>query len=294
MVQLALFTTEYDMSLVRYFARALINAHSKCIVSKSSRPGKGQTMMKVSTKPQFYHNSRSKKYLWRVDIISFTADFVRRTLEAAEGGHDWWHIHRVHTNAKKIAQTESVDSVVVELAALLHDIADAKFHDGDETIGPAIAKHFLETQAQPAFPNLLSPQQILHIVRIIENISFKGGKEITQFQSPELAVVQDADRLDAIGAIGIARTFNYGGFKGSEIFNPLLPPNPNMSKEEYKKGGNPSLNHFWEKLLLLKDRMNTETGRKMASERHAFMLSFLCQFFDETGHQPPGFELPIQ
>jgi uncharacterized protein len=215
-----------------------------------------------------------------VDIIAFTASFVQRTMEAAEGGHDWWHIHRVHTNAKKIAQSESVDPIVVELAALLHDIADAKFHNGNETIGPATAKQFLETQAQPAFPNQLSPQQILHIVRIIENISFKGGKEQAQFHSKELAVVQDADRLDAIGAIGIART--------------TLPPNPHMSKEEYKKGGNPSLNHFWEKLLLLKDRMNTETGKKLAAERHTFMLSYLCHFFEETGIQPAGFELPTQ
>ena len=200
-----------------------------------------------------------------MDIIAFTASFVQRTMEAAEGGHDWWHIHRVHTNAKKIAQSES-----------------------------ATAKQFLETQAQPAFPNQLSPQQILHIVRIIENISFKGGKEQTQFHSKELAVVQDADRLDAIGAIGIARTFNYGGFKGSEIFNPTLPPNPNMSKEEYKKGGNPSLNHFYEKLLLHKDRMNTETGKRLAAERHTFMVSYLCHFFEETGIQPAGFELPTQ
>ena len=229
-----------------------------------------------------------------MDIIAFTAAFVQRTMESAEGGHDWWHIHRVHTNAKKIAQSESVDPVVVELAALLHDIADAKFHDGDETIGPATAKQFLETQVQPAFPNQLSDEQVHHIIKIIENISFKGGKEQAQFHSQELAVVQDADRLDAIGAIGIARTFNYGGFKGSEIFNPTLPPNPNMSKEEYKKGGNPSLNHFWEKLLLLKDRMNTETGKKLAAERHQFMVSYLRQFFDETGIQPHGFELPIQ
>lgn len=227
-----------------------------------------------------------------MDIIAFTAAFVQRTMESAEGGHDWWHIHRVYTNAKKIAQSEAVDPVVVELAALLHDIADAKFHNGDETIGPATAKQFLQTQAQPTFPNQLSPQQILHIVRIIENISFKGGKEQAQFHSQELAVVQDADRLDAIGAIGIARTFNYGGFKGSEIFNPTQPPNPNMSKEEYKKGGNPSLNHFWEKLLLLKDRMNTETGKKLAAERHAFMVSYLRNFFNETGTQPPGFEIP--
>jgi uncharacterized protein len=229
-----------------------------------------------------------------VDLILFTAEFVQRSMEAAEGGHDWWHIHRVHTNAQKIAQSESVDTVVVELAALLHDIADAKFHGGDETIGPATAKHFLETQALPAYPDSLSTEQIHHIVQIIENISFKGGKETAQFDSPELAVVQDADRLDAIGAIGIARTFNYGGFKGSEIFNPLQPPNLNMSKEEYKKGGNPSLNHFWEKLLLLKDRMNTQTGKRMAAERHAYMVSYLRQFFNETGHQPEGFELPIQ
>ncbi|MFM2425587.1 MAG: hypothetical protein RL747_1131, partial [Bacteroidota bacterium] len=146
-------------------------------------------------------------------------------------------------------------------------------------------KHFLQTQAQPTFTEALSNDQINHIVKIIENISFKGGKETAQFHSPELEVVQDADRLDAIGAIGIARTFNYGGFTGAEIFNPNIPPKYNMSKEEYKKGGNPSINHFYEKLLLLKDRMNTTTGKNIALERHEFMLSFLMHFFKETGLQ---------
>jgi uncharacterized protein len=220
-----------------------------------------------------------------MDLMAFTTEFVQKTMAAAEGGHDWWHIHRVHTNAKTIAQSESVDTTVVELAALLHDIADSKFHNGDETIGPATAKHFLQTQAQPAFPEALSNDQINHIVKIIENISFKGGKETAEFHSPELEVVQDADRLDAIGAIGIARTFNYGGFTGAEIFNPNIAPKYNMSKEEYKKGGNPSINHFYEKLLLLKDRMNTTTGKTIALERHEFMLSFLMHFFKETGHQ---------
>lgn len=227
-----------------------------------------------------------------MDLISFTANYVQSTMAAAEGGHDWWHIHRVHTNAKKIAQSEPADLTVVELAALLHDIADSKFHGGDETIGPKTAKQFLETKAQIAFPNQLSNEQIHHIIAIIENISFKGGRENANYHSLELSVVQDADRLDAIGAVGIARTFNYGGFTGSEIFNPNQPPKLNMTKEEYKKGGNPSINHFWEKLLLLKDRMNTPTGQLLAKERHDFMLSYLRHFFNETGVQPNGFGLP--
>jgi uncharacterized protein len=207
-------------------------------------------------------------------IIEKTTNFVRTTLSNAEGGHDWWHIHRVHTNAKRIAQTETCNLLVVELAALLHDIADSKFHNGDEEIGPATAGSFLKSID-------VAEDVIEHVQQIIRYISFKSGFDKPAFHSTELAIVQDADRLDAIGAIGIARTFSYGGFKGREIYNPEIAPNLNMSKEEYKSSTAPSINHFYEKLLLLKDKMNTPTGKKLAEQRHAFMESYLQQFYLE-------------
>lgn len=209
-------------------------------------------------------------------IIEATIDFVKKTLTNAEGGHDWWHIYRVWKTAKEISKTERVDPFIVELGALLHDIADSKFNNGDETVGPKMANEFLQSQNLP-------DNVIKHVEAIIKNISFKGGKEIRQFKSLELDVIQDADRLDAIGAIGIARTFNYGGFKNREIYNPEIQPNLDMTKEEYKNSTAPTINHFYEKLLLLKDRMNTETGKKMATERHIFMEEFLKQFYKEWG-----------
>jgi uncharacterized protein len=208
------------------------------------------------------------------EIIRLTADFVRKRLAGAEGGHDWWHIYRVWKTATKIAGSEPVDLMVVELGALLHDIADSKFHGGDETVGPRIAGEFLRSLKLPEVT-------IGHVQKIIENISFKGGKEKVRFRSPELDVVQDADRLDALGAIGIARTFNYGGHKNREIYNPEIPPDLKMDKEAYKNSSAPTLNHFYEKLLLLKDLMNTSTGRKMAESRHDFMLKFLEEFYRE-------------
>lgn len=209
-------------------------------------------------------------------IISETEKFVKQTLQDAEGGHDWFHIERVFQNAKKIAASEEVDEFVVALGALLHDIADSKFHNGDETVGPGMARKFLEEQQVPE-------EVIFHVENIIKWISFKGGNETQQFRSPELDVVQDADRLDALGAIGIARTFNYGGFKGRAIFDPDVKPNFNMSKEEYKASTAPTVNHFYEKLFLLKDRMNTKSGRKLAEERHEFMENFLAEFYKEWG-----------
>jgi len=203
-----------------------------------------------------------------------TINFVRTTLQDAEGGHDWWHINRVFINAKLIAQTEACDMLTVELAALLHDIADSKFHNGDEEIGPTTAGNFLSSIN-------IDEAVIEHVQQIIRHISFKSGFDKPAFRSIELDIVQDADRLDAIGAIGIARAFSYGGFKGREIYNPEIAPNLNMSKEEYKTSGSPSINHFYEKLLLLKDKMNTETGKKLAEQRHAFMLTYLEQFYRE-------------
>ncbi|WMI68844.1 HD domain-containing protein [Mangrovimonas sp. YM274] len=207
-------------------------------------------------------------------IIANTKTFVQAQLSKAEGGHDWFHILRVYNNAAHIGKTEPVDLFVVQLGALLHDIADSKFHDGDETVGPKIAREFL-------FNQNVDSAVIEHVVNIISHISFKGGNEIQTFKSPELGVVQDADRLDAIGAIGIARCFNYGGFKNRKLFDPEIKPNLNMSKEEYKASTAPSINHFYEKLLLLKDRMNTQTGRQIAEQRHAFMEQYLQQFYAE-------------
>ncbi|GAA4275193.1 HD domain-containing protein [Aquimarina gracilis] len=207
-------------------------------------------------------------------IIKKTIDFVKETLADAEGGHDWFHIQRVFKTSQTIAKAENVNILIVSLGALLHDIADSKFHNGDETIGPRIAADFLS--------NIGVNQEIIaHVVLIIENISFKGGNETQKFTSPELDVVQDADRLDAIGAVGIARCFNYGGFKNRALYDPEIKPNMNMSKEEYKKSTAPTINHFYEKLLLLKDRMNTKTGKKLAQQRHVFMEQFLDQFYKE-------------
>jgi uncharacterized protein len=206
--------------------------------------------------------------------INKTIIFVKQTLKSAEGGHDWFHTQRVYNNALRIAEGEKVNVFVVSLGALLHDIADSKFYDGDETIGPKMAKAFL-------FEINVDAAIIEHLIKIIENISFKGGNEAQAFSSPELNVIQDADRLDAIGAIGIARCFNYGGFKNRQIYNPSIKPNLNMSKDEYKSSNAPSINHFYEKLLLLKDKMNTKTGRAMALERHNYMVNYLDQFYRE-------------
>ena len=209
-----------------------------------------------------------------MDLIATTIEFVKKELENAEGGHDWFHIERVYKNAVLISKTENCNATIVTLGALLHDIADSKFHNGDETIGPRKAKSFLESQQ-------VSQKIIVHVIAIIENISFKGGNFEKQFTSIELDIVQDADRLDAIGAIGIARTFNYGGFKNRTIYNPEIVPNLAMSKLEYKNSESPTINHFYEKLLLLKDKMNTESGKKLAQKRHDFMQVYLNQFYDE-------------
>ncbi|MBL7471851.1 HD domain-containing protein [Robertkochia sediminum] len=209
------------------------------------------------------------------EIIEKTITFVKSALTNAEGGHDWFHTERVFKSSLFIAKDEpSADPLVVGLGALLHDIADSKFHDGDESVGPEMARGFL---TELGVDNKVTD----HVVKIIENISFKGGNFDQKFSSLELDIVQDADRLDAIGAIGIARTFNYGGFKNRPLYDPEIPPKLNMSKEEYKKSEAPTINHFYEKLLLLKDRMNTKTGKSLAQQRHQFMKDFLEQFYEE-------------
>lgn len=207
-------------------------------------------------------------------LIENTIAFVKSKLQNAEGGHDWFHIERVYKNSLLIANNENCNLLVVQLGALLHDIADSKFHDGDESIGPKTAKFFLENQK-------VDEKVIQKVVAIIENISFKGGNFNKNFTSIELEIVQDADRLDAIGAIGIARAFNFGGFKNRAIYDPNILPDLSMSKEEYKKSESPTLNHFYEKLLMLKDKMNTETGKNLALKRHNFMNVFLEEFYAE-------------
>jgi len=207
-------------------------------------------------------------------LINNTVSFVKKQLLNAEGGHDWWHIERVWSLSKTIAASENTEPLVVELGALLHDISDPKFNGGDEMKGSEIAREFLIGQN-------VDLQIINHVIAIIENVSFKGGNEPVTFHSKELDVVQDADRLDAMGAIGIARTFNYGGYKNREMYNPAIPPKQDMTKEEYRNSKTPTINHFYEKLLLLKDRMNTTKGRKLAEERHQFMESFLEKFYSE-------------
>ncbi|MBF6607833.1 MAG: HD domain-containing protein [Flavobacterium sp.] len=209
-----------------------------------------------------------------MDIVERTKIFVQHTLHGAEGGHDWFHIVRVYNNAMLIAGSQTCNLEIVALGALLHDIADSKFHDGDESVGPKVAREFLES-------NNVSSDVISHVIHIIDNISFKGGNFEKKFSSIELDIVQDADRLDAIGAIGIARAFNYGGFKNRQLYNPDILPQLKMSKEEYKSSKAPTINHFYEKLLLLADKMNTESAKEIARERHLFMESFLRQFYDE-------------
>ncbi len=207
-------------------------------------------------------------------IIPKTVDFVQQTLQNTESGHDWWHILRVWNNSKLIAKTEEVDLLIVELSALLHDIADSKFHNGDEEIGPKTAGDFLKSIEVDA-------EIVEHVQQIIRHMSFKSSFNGVGFSSEEMKVVQDADRLDAIGAIGIARAFSYGGFKNREMYNPEIVPDFNLTKEAYKNSTAPTINHFYEKLLLLKDRMNTKTAQQIAEQRHRFMELYLEQFYAE-------------
>lgn len=213
------------------------------------------------------------------ELIETTAAWVRQRLSHAEGGHDWWHIDRVWRMARYIGKHENAFMPVVELAALVHDIADAKFHQGDESIGPRLAGEFFKAQR-------LEHKHVVHILHIMQNMSYKQELEGRTFDSLELRVVQDADRLDALGAIGIARAFNYGGFKQRPLFDPLRPPVQYLTKEAYKQSDAPTINHFYEKLLLLKDKMLTPTGQQLALERHRFLENYLQQFFLEWGVDP--------
>ena len=211
-----------------------------------------------------------------IEKIDQTRVFVKEILSEAEKGHDWSHTERVYNNALLISEGEDVNSFVVQLAALLHDIADSKFHNGNEEIGPLKARGFLQSIS-------VEKEIVSHVENIIRYMSFKNSLEDQSeaFSSPELDVVRDADRLDAIGAIGIARTFHYGGYKNRSMYDPEIPPQVDQSKEAYKKSDAPTINHFYEKLLLLKDMMHTATAKKIAEERHDFMLKFLEQFYKE-------------
>jgi uncharacterized protein len=214
-------------------------------------------------------------------IITAVSVRVRTLLESAEKGHDWLHTQRVYHMALEIARTENVNRTIVALAALLHDIGDAKFHQGDESVGPRKAREVLaDTQ--------LLAEDKEHIIKIIQHISFRSSIEKTDFYSLELAVVQDADRLDAMGAIGIARAFHYGGFKNRAFYDPMIKPILLVTKDSYTSNTGPTINHFYEKLLLLKDRMNTKMGQELASHRHEFMLLFLKEFYSEIGTIPPA------
>jgi uncharacterized protein len=206
--------------------------------------------------------------------IEQTVSFVKKELENAEAGHDWFHIERVWKLSQIIAKSENCNLVVVVLAALLHDIAEPKFHQGDETLALSISKNFLQSIALPE-------EIIEEVLYIIQHISFKNRNSIPENIPIELKIVQDADRLDAIGAIGIARTFHFGGYKNNLFYHPDIPPNIHLTKEEYKKYNGTTINHFYEKLLLLKDLMHTEKAKEIALERHLYMQAFLAQFLKE-------------
>lgn len=208
------------------------------------------------------------------EVVKQTAQYARKTLEGEGSGHDWWHVQRVWNNAVNIAKKEKADIFVIELAALLHDIADWKFYGGDDSVGPQKAREWLEKLN-------VEEDIISHVCEIIKELSFKGAGVKSRIRTKEGMVVQDADRLDAMGAIGVARAFAYGGHKGREIYHPEIKPVMHESFEQYKNTVGTTVNHFYEKLLLLKDLMNTETGKKIAEERHKYMEQYLDRFFNE-------------
>ncbi len=209
------------------------------------------------------------------EIINKTAKFVQEKLSGEGTGHDWWHTFRVWQMAQRIGQTEKANLFVVELAALLHDIADWKFQDqGDDAVGAMIAKEWLEKLG-------VDTEKIARICKIMVEVSFKGAGVQDKVSSQEGVVVQDADRLDALGAMGIARCFAYGGYRGRPLYDPTIKPQVHQSFAQYKNSESTSINHFYEKLLLLKSRMHTKTGKQIAAGRHRFIQEFLARFFQE-------------
>jgi len=207
------------------------------------------------------------------EIIHKTADFIRSEFKTEGSGHDWFHVDRVRKMALRIGRQEGCDLFITEMAALLHDLDDWKLTDSESHF-PSRAAKWLDDLSVDA-------EIALHTLQIIEDVSFKGAGTDTPVRSAEAAVVQDADRLDAIGAIGIARTFAYGGHKNRLIYDPAIPPVMHSDFQEYQKSTAPTINHFHEKLLLLKERMNTETARNLATGRHQFMNDYLTQFYEE-------------
>ncbi|MEA2603694.1 MAG: uncharacterized protein QOF89_4686 [Acidobacteriota bacterium] len=208
------------------------------------------------------------------EVVRRTAEHVRRTLEGEPSGHDWWHVYRVWKSSQVLAREEKADGFVVELAALLHDLSDRKLNGGDVTLGPKVAREWLAAQGVDA-------ETVDHVGEIIADLSFKGAGVSTPMRTLEGKVVQDADRLDAIGAIGIARCFAYGGHKGRRLHDPEQRPEMHQSAESYYANQGTAINHFYEKLLLLAERMNTAAGRRIAQERHAFLEEFLERFYAE-------------
>lgn len=208
-------------------------------------------------------------------IIKKTREHLREMFEKEGTGHDWWHIERVLKNATAIAKKEKgADLFVVQLGALLHDIADFKFHGGDDTIGGKTAAQWLESIGA-------DEPTIRKVVHIVDNVSFKGLGVRSKMKSIEGKIVQDADRLDAIGAIGIARAFAYGGYRQRLLYDPDGKAKIRLNFKEYKKGSDSTIHHFCEKLLHVKDLMNTRTGKKMALQRHKFLEAYLRQFYAE-------------
>ena len=210
----------------------------------------------------------------RSKVVEQTVEYLKTVFDGDSSGHDWWHTDRVRRVAVEIAREEKADCDVVELAALLHDVADWKFHGGDENAGPRVARDWLSKTG-------VNSKTIDTVCDIISRVSFKGAGVATEMPTLEGKCVQDSDRLDAIGAIGIARAFSFGGHFGRSMYDPSVPPVLHASFDAYKSNGGPTINHFYEKLLLLKDRMQTQTGRRIAAQRHQFMESFLQQFFAE-------------
>jgi len=208
------------------------------------------------------------------EVINKVINYLGSNFKNEDTGHDYWHFIRVWKMAKKIAEAEGGDLFIIELGALLHDIADWKFNNGTNEVGIEKAKILLKDFG-------VSEEIIENVCHIIDNVSFKGAKVKNYIATIEGKIVQDADRLDAIGAIGIARAFAYGGGMGREIYNPDIKPRMHASFEEYKNSKGTSINHFYEKLLLLKNMLNTKTAKKIAEKRHKFMKDYLVQFFKE-------------
>lgn len=206
--------------------------------------------------------------------LQLVQSYLEDKLTDEPTGHDWHHIKRVYSNALQIQKHEGGNKKVISFAALLHDISDHKFNGGNFDKGGQIAQSLLLKWG-------VSSEYVKHISQIISNISFSKSIDENQELTLEGKIVQDADRLDAIGAIGIARAFAYGGYKGNPIYAPDLPIVQFSSKEEYINHRSSTIHHFYEKLLLLKDQMNTSTGKKMAEKRHAYMVAFLDQFYNE-------------